>query len=78
MLFTTKREGLQSDKKVLNKIMLLIIFGVFLEISFAILSVIAEVSTLLMTAPGTLILLYVSGMLEILALLVIINIFASI
>lgn len=57
--------------------MLIIVFGVFLEISFAILSVIAETSTLLMTAEGTLVILYSVGILEIVSLLVILQLFSS-
>ena len=77
-LFNSKRENLNMDKLILHKIIMIVLCGISLEICFAILSVIVMSSHVLQNPVGTLCVLYVDSLLEVLSLMLALKLFDNI
>jgi hypothetical protein len=74
----TKKEHLNIDKRIIQKIMIMVFSGIALEVCFGILSIVVITTNLSTTPAGTLEVLYISAVLELLSLGLVLIVFNNI
>jgi hypothetical protein len=74
----TKKEHLNTDKLIIQRIMNIVFSGIILEVCFGILSIVVITTDLSTTPSGTLEILYCCAFLELLSLVLVLIVFNNI